>query len=76
MYSLNLQQLPILDLDWDIDPIMVRNPIWICQMLKLLIFHLLGKMQGSKNVYFIVLGPSASMLHPLGHKHCINGNAI
>jgi len=57
MYSLKLKKLLKLNLNRYIDPTMLGNLIWICQMQKIICILLIGKNEGSKNVYFIVFKP-------------------
>ncbi len=58
MYLSKPKKLVKLDLDKDIDLTMARNLIWISETQNITCILLVGKMQGSKNVYFIVLAPS------------------
>jgi len=58
MYLSKPKKLVKLDLDKDINLTMARNLIWIYENQNIIFILLVGKMQGSKNVYFIVLAPS------------------
>jgi hypothetical protein len=56
-YSLKFKKLFKLDLNRNINPTMAGNLIWICETQKVTCTLFIGKVQGSKNIYFIVFAP-------------------
>jgi hypothetical protein len=62
IYSLKPKKLLKLNLDRDIGVAMTGNLIWICESQKATCILLVGKMQGWKNVYFIMLAPYSKKL--------------
>jgi hypothetical protein len=65
-YSLKPKKLLKLDLDWNIDPIMAWNLIWICETQKVTYILLVGKCKNKKMSILLCL-------HPFGVRgfHCL-----
>jgi len=66
MYSLKPKKLLELDLNRNINLTTTWNLIWICETQKATCILLVGKMQKSEIVYFIMLAPygTTSLLGP------------